>query len=73
MRSGIAAGLCLFAVIGCSCVAPPERGPSMESLMKIAGDDPKPFVVIGGGQGVVISSDGLVLTAALKLIWTNTI
>lgn len=64
MRSGIAAGLCLFAVIGCSCVAPPERGPSMESLMKIAGDDPKPFVVIGGGQGVVISSDGLVLTAA---------
>jgi len=45
----------------------------MKSLIKIAGGDPKPFVVIGGGQGVVVSSDGLVLTAALKLIRTNTI
>jgi len=36
----------------------------MKSLIKIAGGDPKPFVVIDGGQGVVVSSDGLVLTAA---------
>jgi len=63
VRSRISPGLCLLAVVCCACATAQERGPSIESLMKIAGDDPKPFVVIGGGQGVV-ASDGLVLTAA---------
>ena len=65
MRSKLTTGVCLLAVMCCACVASAQNGMTMKDMLKLAGTDVKPFVVIeNGGQGVLISEDGHILTAA---------
>ncbi len=64
VRSRLAFALLLGALLCCSCVSCPRQNLSVDPHMALVSADPKPFVIIGGGQGVVVSPDGHVLTAA---------
>ncbi len=65
MRFKLTFGVCLLAAMCCANAVGAENGMTLKDMLKIAAVDVKPFVVIeNGGQGVLISEDGLVLTAA---------
>lgn len=65
MRSKLTFGVCLLAMVCCACAAQAQNGMTLKDMLKLAAADVKPFVIIeNGGQGVLISEDGLVLTAA---------
>ena len=59
------AGLSVLALLCCSCTLwQRDDDSSLAPLRSLVANGPRPFVVIGGGQGVVVSPDGYVLTAA---------